>query len=423
MTGTHIGTGTARYSPADHACFPNVDTEGTALKLRSLVEICWVEARGLTLPSCDRGVEIFELRFYHGDGRCAQQAKVLTSLLAMPYDAMKSHTIQRDPILNGYTIPDLDVEANFDTNSGILSILHHGAADRTSTDRTYSPNAPTMAAMVSPASMYANGPPPPYSSWSAPTSALVSPSESRRTFDQDSQTDPLPPPPPPPPSQTATPLRQSLPSIHEALNTKPYPAPVSTSLPPPHGQLPYSQGPPIPRTYPPSDHAPYPTHSATLQPRQPSPPHPIHLKAAPFARVEPHSNTFHESPRPPAPNLQSAPPPNAPYSSGRYEPPRYESEARAPERAPNGYSHQAHTPQPGSYTYSGPSPTSRPQDPSYSQARYAQESRGMEDEWKGSMADDRSRITPFKQGLKRRYMVWDFENYLSAVCILRWRAL
>ncbi|EPE29348.1 Glucocorticoid receptor-like (DNA-binding) [Glarea lozoyensis ATCC 20868] len=289
--------------------------------------------------------------------------------------------------------------------SGILSITNRESADRFNTDRTYT-SAPTMATLVSPASIYSNGPPPPYSNWPAPAAGLVSPPESRRTSDNKADA--------PPPLQTIPPHRQSLPSIHEALNTKSYTSPVSASLPPAHHPAPYSQGPVIPRTYPPSDHAPYSTHICLSQTRHPSPPRPIHPQQAhAFSHVDPPQNNYQESQRHPAATAPAAPSSHAQYPSHRHDPPRYDPDSQASERPLNSYSHQ---PQTGPYSYPPNSnQMSGPHDASYNQPRYPHDPRPVDEGWKGNTEDDRTKISPFKQGLKRRYMVWDFENYLSAI--------
>jgi hypothetical protein len=237
-----------------------------------------------------------------------------------------------------------------------MSIINREGGDRINTDRTYT-SAPTMAAIVSPASIYSNGPPPPYSNWSAPPP----PPESRRISDNKVDG--------PPPLQTIPPHRQSLPSIHEALNTKPYASPVSASLPPAHNPTPYPQGPSIPRTYPPSDHAPYQTNTSVSHSRQSPPPHLIHPQQTSSYAHEPPPNSFQEPPRHTVANVPAAPAPHAQYGAPRYEPPRYEPEGRLPERNTNGYSHHAHhshPPQTGSYNYPpAPDQMSRPPEPSY----------------------------------------------------------
>lgn len=299
--------------------------------------------------------------------------------------------------------------------SGILSLINREGLERISTDRSYT-SAPTMAAtaVASPASMYSGGPPPPYSGWSATTthstSGLVSPPESRRTSDNKSE---------PPPLQTAPPPhRQSLPSIHEALSNKPnpYASPVSAPLPTAHNPLPYpqSQGPPLPRSYPPSDHAPYPAQLAPSQPRQESPPQPIHPLQSQFSRPEPPPSSFAETARHPSIAALQAAPPHNPYPTARYEPPRYEQDPRAPDRLPNGY--HSHPAPPAAYTFGQPqNHMPVPHDPAYNQGRFpSRDVRGGEDIWKGGPEND-SRTTPFKQGLKRRYLSWDIENHLATI--------
>ncbi|TVY87164.1 GATA zinc finger domain-containing protein [Lachnellula willkommii] len=301
--------------------------------------------------------------------------------------------------------------------SGILSLINRESHDRVTTDRSYT-SASTMAAtaVVNPASMYSNGPPPPYSGWPAPSShsasGLVSPPESRRTSDNR---------PEPPPMQSAQPQRQSLPSIHEALGPKPsgrYASPVSASLPPQH-QIPYSQSQAIsiPQSHPP-DHAPYPTQIAPPQVRPRSPPQPVQPQANPFSRPEPASNGFPEPLRHPSLGLQAAPAPHNPYAGPRYEAPRFEQDPRVPERLANGYPHQPPPQQQGSYGYGpGPNHAPGPHSPVYNQSRYSRDGREIDEIYKGGREDERSRITPFKQGLKRNLEVWDFENHLSSIYV------
>ncbi|KAG9230967.1 hypothetical protein BJ875DRAFT_342507, partial [Amylocarpus encephaloides] len=235
---------------------------------------------------------------------------------------------------------------------------------------------------------------------------LVSPPDSRRTSDHKTEVPPL---------QTTQPHRQSLPSIHEALNPNPYTSPVSASLPPSHGQLPYHQGPPIPRTYPPSDHAPYPAQVAPSQARPASPLRRIHPQANPFARSEPPPDSFPDAPRPPSISSQPPTEPHFHYPGSRYELPRYEADPRAPDRAPNGY---APPPPPPLAPYQFPPSPGHlpgPQEAPYNQGQYLlpRDPRVIEAPWKGGVEEDRSRMV--KQGLNHRFLVWDIENYLSSV--------
>ncbi|CAG8953404.1 hypothetical protein HYFRA_00010152 [Hymenoscyphus fraxineus] len=318
--------------------------------------------------------------------------------------------------------PTMEAVDGSSRQSGILSIINREPLERSHSERSYT-SAPSMAAtaVVSPVSMYSSGPPPPYSNWPGQpghsTAALVSPPEPRRTLDNKAE----------PPSHQAPPPqvhRQSLPSIHEALSaSKPsfHTSPVPAPLPHSHSQQPYSQGPSIPRTYAPSDHTPYASQPPP-QPRQPSPAHSIHHQPSnPFVRPEPPSTTFSDTAarHPPVPSFQGPPVTHNSYPPTRFEPPRYETDARGPERVPNGYNHHppphTHGPTPGAYPYQAPSHAAGPHDPSYNQPRYPREGRPGDEAWK--VEDDRSHMAPvpFKQGLKRRYLVWDFENYLSSI--------
>ncbi|KUJ18008.1 uncharacterized protein LY89DRAFT_746068 [Mollisia scopiformis] len=302
--------------------------------------------------------------------------------------------------------------------SGILSLINREKVDRINTERPMMAMATT--AVVSPtSSMYSNGPSPYSSGWSGPAaysvSGLISPPESRRTSDNKTE--------PPPPIQTSQPHRQSLPSIHEALSNgpkpNPYASPVSASLPVSH-QIPYSQpqSAPLPRAYPPSDHAQYPPQLAPSQTRQPSPPHPVHPQPN-FSRPEQSASSFPEVSRHPSiTSLQAAPGPHNPYAAPRYEPARHEQDPRAQERIPNGYPPHPPPPQQPAYNY-GPNPNQIPPPPGqqvsiYNQSRYPpRDPRELADPWKGEKQEPVS----FRQGVKRHLDVWDFENNLAEINI------
>lgn len=274
-------------------------------------------------------------------------------------------------------------------------------------------------AVASPASMYSNAPPPPYSGWSAPssyaTSGLVSPPESRRTSDHKNE---------PPSIQTAQPHRQSLPSIHEALGPKPNgpyaPPPAPASLPPQH-HISYSQSQAtsIPRSYPPSDHAPYPTQIAPSQIRQSSPPQPVHPPSNPFARPEPPASAFSEPPRHPSlTSLQNGHYSHNSYAAPRYEAPRFEQESRVPpESLTNGYTHHPPPQQHGSYVY-GPGASHAPEahSPAHKQPRDRdpRDPREMDASYKAPKEDEPLR---YHVHLKRNFQVWEHDNYLSSVRI------
>lgn len=310
-----------------------------------------------------------------------------------------------------------------------LFMINRDKLEHINTDRPSYTRPSTMAAtaVVSPTSLYGNGPPPPYSSsnWSAnshPVSGLISPPDSRRTSDNKNE--------PPPPIQTQQPHRQSLPSISEALKdapaSGPYASPLSASIPPPH-QLPYgqSQATSIPRTYPPSDHARYSTQQPP-QPRQPTPPQPIHPQNIPFSRPEPGSGSFSEISRHSSiPTLQAAPSPHNPYvpsryESGRYETGRYEQDPRMYDRPPTGYSQPPPSQSQPSYIFGPPPhqiPTSAQPGPIFTQPRYDSGSQDPRDEWR-SPKDYEKPIDPgaaCRQGIKRHLDVYDFEQNLTLI--------
>ncbi|KAL3422599.1 GATA zinc finger domain-containing protein 10 [Phlyctema vagabunda] len=316
-------------------------------------------------------------------------------------------------------------------HSGISALINHDRQPEP-VERTYPPpTGMAAAAVISQPSMYSNGPPPPppppySSSWSHhpppphSLSGLISPPESRRTSDNNHE---------PPPLQTA-PQRQSLPSIHEALNSGPkptssYTSPVSTG--PPHPQMPYtqSQKPSMPRPY--SEHPPY---SAPPQrhnsPPQPAPP--VHTQN-PFSRAEPMPSSFPENRHPSTSSLQAAPaPPPNPYAAPpapRFDAPRYEPEPRPSERPqPNGYA--SHTSQ-GPYGYPSGSvaPSSDsgytssqpgPHGSSHNQPRYQQREGRQSGDWAyGGQPDVKKMEPPFATAMKRHLDIWDFENSLAQV--------
>jgi len=315
------------------------------------------------------------------------------------------------------------------TFSGILSLMNREKVDRINTDRTYtsaSNMASTASVLLNPTSVYPGAPPPPqpYSTgWPTPPAKLVvglnSPPESRRTSDNH--------PEPPPPIQTTTQVRQSLPSIHEALSSgpksNPYASPVSASLPQSHHQLPYShpQAPPISRTYP-TEHAPYPAHARHESPLQPTYP-----QSNPFGRPESTPTTFAENGRQgPVNTLQPAPgPPPNPYTATRFDP-RYDHDTRAPERLPGNFTHNP-PPQHSGYSYAppGPQPVQMGQHPPFSQPRFSpRDERDPIVGWKGR-GEDKPVSPVFKQGLKRQLEYWDFENglaeiHINAIAIQEW---
>ena len=314
-----------------------------------------------------------------------------------------------------------NLEAHTVSCRSLLSLINREEIDRISTTRPYS-SAMAATSLVSPnsMSMFQNCPPPPYSGWSGlpahPVSGLISPPDLRRTSDNKTIA--------PPPIQTVPPHRQSLPSIHEALNSagsksRPYVSPVSASLPASHHQLPYtqSQAPTIPRTYS-SEHASYQTQLAPSQPRRLSPPHPLHSHLHSLVGTESMASTFPESRHASLMTLHGAPgpPPNASAASG-YENSKYEQESRAPERA-NGYPHLTPPSLPPSYqqglTSSHLPPSGTSASP-HNQPRYRQRD-GTEstDSWK-LREGYKTEPPEFSHGLKRHLDVWDFENNLAQV--------
>ncbi|KAG4412836.1 hypothetical protein IFR04_014020 [Cadophora malorum] len=286
--------------------------------------------------------------------------------------------------------------------SAIHSIINREKVEYINNDRPYSTSS-TMAAtaVVSSASSMYSQPPPPYT-WGGPApslSGLISPPESRRTSDNKTE--------PPPPIQTSQAQRQSLPSIHEALNgPKPnqYTSPVS-AIPPSQQYPQQQQGPQIPRSFPPPEHSQY-SSQAPLQSRQPSPPQPVHPQSIPFSRPEQGPNPFSETPR--HPSLTAPPAPHNPYAP-RYEQPRYEQDPRTQERAATGYQHP---PPPQPYNYGpGPSPM-QPAGPQqvFTQPRYAPQNPREMKEW-----PPQEKTEVFREGLKRHLEVYDFENSLAQI--------
>ncbi|KAK2625869.1 hypothetical protein QTJ16_005181 [Diplocarpon rosae] len=287
--------------------------------------------------------------------------------------------------------------------SSIHSIIHR-EIEHIATDRLYPSSTMTATSVASPTSMYTQ-PPPPYSSgWPARSiSGLLSPPDSRRTSDNTTEH--------PPPIQTSQLHRPSLPSIHEALTTgskpKPYPSPVSASVPQSH-QLPYS-GPQALRSYP-SEHAPHVAPPAPAQQlRQPSPQRPVHPPPNTFSRPE--QATFPEAPR--HPSLQAAPAPQNPYAAPRYEPTTHEQDLRAQDRPPSAYAPQ---PPPQPYSYGAPPGQMAPlasHAPGLNNPRYdLHDRRGPYEMSKWPKEEQPER---FKQGLKRVLESYSFENNLAEI--------
>ncbi|KAK7529605.1 uncharacterized protein J3D65DRAFT_672542 [Phyllosticta citribraziliensis] len=146
----------------------------------------------------------------------------------------------------------------------------------------------SVAAMVSPSSPYTHPPPPPYArhppNATAPPpslAGLVSPPDSRRTSGDEQE-------------QKPAPVRQSLPSIHEALGSDQPMVYPHTSAPPPASHF-YPPPPPPSVT----SH-----HDPGRRPFQESPAH------------------FAAPPPPPPPRSPFVKPPQPPYSAPYQEPPR-----------------------------------------------------------------------------------------------------
>lgn len=212
-----------------------------------------------------------------------------------------------------------------------------------------------------------------------------------------------------PPSMTH-PLRQSLPSIQEALSNGPKPSSYSspiTSVPPPH-QHPY-----------PSPQATRLHSNSAPQPPQPTDRHtssPLlhHPPPIPFSQPQPNLTAFPEN-RPAPVSLQAAPaPPHNPYAAARFEP-RFEEAAteRMTEYPPNpnGQAPYAHAP----VQLIRPQPQDGLYDPSYNARYQGRDSREIP-EGKERDTNNKIAIMPaFKQGLKRHLDVWDFENNLAQV--------
>ncbi|RDW62584.1 hypothetical protein BP5796_10886 [Coleophoma crateriformis] len=275
------------------------------------------------------------------------------------------------------------------------------------------------AAVMNPtSSMYSNAPPPaPYSSAWPPShslSGILSPQEPRRMADNKIE--------PPPSSHMSTPHRQSLPSIHEALNRPPKPSPYTspvTAIPPQH-QYPPPQGPLAPRPY-------AETKVYAAPPRNNSPSHPVHTQN-PFSRGEAVAATFPENRHASVSSLQAAPaPPPNPYAPAppppppRFDAPRYEPEIRAPERLPqNGYANHA---PPSNYGYPSSGPPASDSGyassqigqhgSSQSQPRYFQREGRDSGDW--GRSEHEGKTHPFATAMKRQLDIWDFENSLAAV--------
>lgn len=294
----------------------------------------------------------------------------------------------------------------------ISSIVNRETIDRFSISPTYT-SAPTMAAaaLVSPASIYSAGSPPPFYApgWPAPSasvvSGLISPPDSRRT--SDNKPEPMSVAHGAPQQQQ----RQSLPSLQEALSSGGKPHSYTSASPialHPSQHYSQSQAQAIPRTYPP-EQTPYQSQPAQPQPRRSSPPHPVHPQPTAFGRPDPIPASFAETPRHNSiTSLQTAPPNQ--YAP-RFEPLRHEPDLRAPA---GGYTHQP-SPPPPSYPFNAAhqAPPRHPQ--AYDEQSYAShEGREQAERWKGAKEDG---APAFRVGLKRHLDVWDFENNLAQASV------
>ncbi|KAI9055921.1 hypothetical protein LZ554_000857 [Drepanopeziza brunnea f. sp. 'monogermtubi'] len=328
---------------------------------------------------------------------------------------------------------------NRQSGPSIQSFINRGGEPITitTTDRPYPPTMATSTGISPTASMYQQ-PPPPYSSgWSAPSLAgLMSPTDSRRPSDYRTES------PRPLSASRSHPHRLSLPSIHEALSSSGsssnvYMSPVSASGPPSH-QIAYSPGPETPRSYPPPPPPPpsqptpysqrpetprsyplpeqrrYSTQSATPRlPRPTSPPQPVH--PAQFPRPEP--APLPELNRRPSSSYRPAvqAPPNQ-HAMPRYEPARHEPDSRSHDRVPQDYVQRPAQQQP-TYAYGppyrpmSPPPPGSHHGPVFIPPQY--DPREMETRW--ARDEKREPTAAFRQGLKRHFEVYNFENNLATV--------
>ncbi|KAH0537319.1 hypothetical protein FGG08_005873 [Glutinoglossum americanum] len=279
-------------------------------------------------------------------------------------------------------------------------------------------------APISPTSMY-SGPPPPYSNpisssaSSVPSfSGLISPPDSRRTSGDDKE----------PPK----PQRQSLPSLHEALNSEqplPYNAPASTSIHPqsnPPSSV-VSPTTPIPRSYPHDNHSGQRSQSQgslSLPTQNQHPPlgHSAqHLYAQQeFPNVPPSNYTrnhslpslpsirpVHQNTHPQQTSPQYEPGSNPPPMNSHFSYPGYPPQYSAPSQPPGG-PHGGYQP-PGPYnSQAGYSPRTEPTYARTVDSRHVEEARAY-----GKTEGER--FGQFGLSVKRHLDIFDLEASLGEI--------
>ena len=210
-----------------------------------------------------------------------------------------------------------------------------GSAHPQSADRLHRPPPVTTAdthpppppPLVSPQSVH-SGPPPPYSYPSSASSSMLNMAAymgspvSRRASDVDNKD------PPPPPSANGTTIRQSLPSIHEALGKDPailYSGPAPSAI---------VAAPSIATTYPATSSVLSPTTPAPRphpEPKLPGPPNPYATSTS--QPLPPYSSSAERHPThaPTQPEWQAPAPPAFPTPSRpTHEPNHHSSNHQAP---------------------------------------------------------------------------------------------
>lgn len=208
----------------------------------------------------------------------------------------------------------------------------------------------------------------------------------------------------------ASQTRLSLPSIHEALGSKPtYETSVPHSLPPSHdGEYAPTKTPTIPRTYPLSEQSQFP--SSGQQPSSQHPHPPRHSFSRSLEQMNPLFSEAVTHPTVPAPTSQSS------YNS-RLDGNRYEREHQTSERPLSGHSHHSVNHSTFDSARTSSMPPSNQVTSTFTQSEVPpREYQDPFEIWRKSRDNDKPDIAcKLRGGIKRNLDVWDFENNLAEI--------